>query len=222
MATDDIEFEPAWNYPEDRWRPKRPMPQIERSWPNERLARLACEDALSGYFELVPEVRLLERGQPFQYIDYVAICPEDWPVRVFGIEVKRGFPKLKDGCDVVDQMRRYRRAVISDDRVAVALGDRLPYVFCWPGLDLGDDCSHKQAGRALRIYAGRSNVGSIDREYRWLYGPTPDLDAWRLRVRLTCGQEAFWTSQGFEMVAGYFGVASKHADRLERGMRTVE
>lgn len=186
------------------------------------MARKALEDTLAPYgFNLIPEVKLKETGQPFQFIDYVAICPEDWPVKAFGIEVKRGFDKLMHGLDAVDQARRYRRALVADNRV-LPYAKRLEYVFIWPGLDWRDDCVHKAGARAVRLHAGRANVGSIDVEYVWRYHEDRTTAKWIKRVRMNCGQEAFWTSLGFEMLDGYFGAASKHVGNPDRGLRAVD
>lgn len=226
MATDDIgiELDPAWNPPPEWDRPPRPpQPKLTLKWPTERQARTALEDILEPYgFVLVPEVRLLERGHPFQFIDYVAICPENWPCKAFGIEVKRGFDKLKDGLDAVQQAQRYRKAMVSDDRVACVLGEPLEHIFIWPGLNWSDDCSHQSGARAIRLLAGRTNVGSIDAEYVWRYGPDNRTAHWVLRVRFSEGQQAFWTSVGFEMLNGYFGAATQHKDGQSRGLRSVE
>lgn len=224
MALDDmvVKVGPQWEpWPERAPRP--PQPQLAQTWPREPQARWALEDLLAPYgFVLVPEVRLREPRQPYQYIDYVMICPESWPVKVVGIEVKRGFPKLMHGLDAIDQARRYRKTIIVDDRVSVALGDRLEHVFIWPRLDWGDDCVHQAGARAARVHAGRANVGSIDAEYVWRYGHDNRDAAWQLRVRFMLGQETFWTSRGFEMLDGHLGAGAKRIGDPSRGMRSVE
>lgn len=219
----DVTVGPGWQpWPE---RPKPPpKPQLVQRWPKEPMARAALEHTLAPYgFVLVSEVRLLERGHPFQWIDYVAICPEGWPVKAFGIEVKVGFDKLIDGLDAVTQALRYRKAVVSDDRIPCVLGERLEHIFIWPSLNWADDCSHHSGARAIRILAGRSNVGSVDAGYTLRYPNTPDgVPEWKPRIKLMLGQGAFWTSRGFEMLEGYFGAASKHVGNVDRGLRSVE
>jgi hypothetical protein len=228
MPLEDLEVTvgPKWE-PAPPWHerpPRPPQPKLVTRWTDEKQARRALEDTLRPYgLVLVPEVRLLERGHPFQFIDYVALCPDVWPVKAVGIEVKRGFDKLKDGLDAVNQAKRYRKAVVSDARVSCVLGEPLEHIFIWPGLNWADDCSHKAGARAIRLDAGRANVGSIDAEYVWRYQNGDWRDArWMLRVRFTEGQEAFWTSQGFEMLDGYFGAASKKVGDPRRGLRSVE
>lgn len=227
MATDDIHFEPAWN-PPPAWAdrpPRPPRPQLTTRWPNEKLARKALEDVLEPYgLVLIPEVKLRDPGKIFLFIDYVILCPPPWPHKAIGIEVKRGFDKLQDGLDVVRQVELYRKSIVVDNRVTCVLGEPLEHIFIWPGLNWADDCSHQAGARAIRLQAGRRNIGSIDVEYVWRYRDREDWQSaeWVRRVRFTEGQEAYWTSSGFEMLEGYFGAASKRVGDCNRGMRSAE
>lgn len=220
MATDDIQFEPAWNYRDYSALPQRqkPLPSLTQEWSTEKEARVALEALLEPYgFILVPEVRVREPGKPFQRIDYVAICPAGWPIRLFGIEVKRGFPKLMHLLDVVEQAMRYRYCVIVDPRLSFAIGDRLQYVFTWPSLNAQDDCEHKAGARAIRIMAGRANIGSIDAGYGRDYGAGYSSYSSTLNLSFRLGQEYVWTDRYFN--GGRFGVGMKFAEKPLRGLR---
>lgn len=216
MFLDDMRVTvgPGWQEPKSP-----PSPTIlAQEWATEKEARIALEDLLKPYgFILVPEVRVREPGKPFQRIDYVAICPPGWPIRLFGIEVKRGFPKLMHVLDVVEQAMRYRYAVIVDSRLAFATGDRLQYVFVWPRLNALDDCDHQSGSRAIRIMAGRANIGSIDAEYRRDYTADWRTPSEKLCLSLRLGQEYVWTERYGRTEA--FGSAMKFAANPLRGLR---
>lgn len=243
MAIDDIQFEPAWNYPE-AYAPRNlrpPRPSLPLRYPDEPSARHAFDTLIAPRLNLtlVTEVRLLDRGWPFQWIDYVALCPEGSPWPAFGIEAKSGFPEVKEACDAVEQARRYRKAVVSDDRVCSLLNEHLPYIFIWPSLrwhaestweerkTWGTD-QHRSRGRAegeeraIRLLAGRTNIGSIDAEYQWVTRADGSDGQWRLRVSLMLGQQGVWSSDGFDWLDGYFGPGAMHGKTPKRGLRSVE
>lgn len=218
MTLDDmmITVGPNWEKP---WRPSAAPPApIAQVWSTEKEARAALEALFTPYgFILVPEVRVREPGKPYQRIDYVAICPAGWPIRLFGIEVKRGFPKLMHLLDVVEQAMRYRYCVIVDPRLSFAIGDRLQYVFIWPSLNALDDCEHKAGARAIRIMAGRANIGSIDAGDERDYGAGFGRYETRHHLSFRLGQEYVWTDRYY--AAGRFGVGMKFAESPLRGLR---
>jgi hypothetical protein len=238
MATEDIQFEPAWNYPDGYIirEPRPPKPVAPIRYVTERAAEIALEALLSPYFELHRQVRLTETGYPPQYIDYVAVLPEGMTFKFFGIEVKSGFEQVHDACDAIQQAMRYRKARLSDPRVALSrfLGDRPPFVFLWPELTWyvtpspvhGPDAARwqslsqaKYAGeaRALSLFAARFNIGQVCSTPRW------DEASWEWKrgASLMNGQQNVWTSRGFDGLES-FGPGAQHGSKTSRGLRYVE
>lgn len=222
MSLEDmvIKVGPDWRAP----LPRQPeQPRFPQQWATEKEARDALEQVLSPYgFILVPEVRLREPGKPHQRIDYVALCPEHWPIQIFGIEVKRGFPKLMHLLDVVEQAKRYRYAVLDDPRLPFVAGERLPYVFVWPSLNALDDCEHRSGSRAIRIMAGRSNIGSIDISFDSVQDWRGYVLEWEQCLTFRLGQEYVWTDRYYGGDGGRFGLGSKFAGTPLRGLRNPE
>lgn len=237
-----VVFEPASNepyIPYIPWDQRPPAPKLPRRYPTENDAKAMLEKLLLPYFGLYREVRLTETGYAPQRVDYVATLPEGLSLPFFGVECKRGFDDVKDACAVLRQAMRYRKARMSDPRSELSrfLGDRPPYVFIWPPINLvmddlswterRDDPARAQReyiaarqgeARALSLFAAHFNIGHIEPSPWW----NREEQAWSLGVVLMRGQEQVWTSRWFDGVENGFRHGGKHGTGADRGMRFIE
>jgi hypothetical protein len=212
---------------------------VPRRYDTEIDARAELETYLAPYFDLYSEVRLLETGQPFQFIDYVAVFKDadaQSSLRLIGIEAKSGFDEVKDGCAVIKQCMRYRKAKISDSRLTQFLGDRIPYIAVWPRIDFQKDtswCDSRPNGeivradylgarrgeqRALELLAQHWNIGFIQIRPWW----SQVHEEWHPSVTLMNGQQQVWTSRYIQQIAEGFRGGLKLATDPNRGLRFLD
>lgn len=240
MALDDLEITVGPGYASWGQRPTRPdPPRIPRRYENEPEARAALENYLAPFFDLYDEVRLLESGKPFQYIDYVAVFTDadaQSSLRFFGIEAKSGFDEVKDGCAAIKQCMRYRKAKISDQRLVRFLGERIPYIAIWPQIDFQQDTSwcddrpnseiiraeylgaRRGEARALSLLAQHWNIGQIEIRPWWSWREA----TWQPSVTLMNGQQQVWTSRYIQQIVdGFRGGLTLAAD-ANRGLRFLD
>jgi hypothetical protein len=239
-----VEFEPVWNHPPGHvpsFYDRPPAPRLPRRYPNERDAERALGKILEPYCTLYPQVRITETGYPPQRIDFVAVFKDadaQSSLRLFGIEVKRGFDRVAEACAVIKQAMRYRKARMADPRMDLSrfLGDELPYVAIWPGFDWfqGTDwCKGRPnadimaaeyrarcygEARALYQLAQHWNIGYIELCPWWSY----DDQEWHPGIRLMLGQQQVWTSRYIDQIADGFRAGAKFASNGKRGLRYLE
>lgn len=118
------------------------------------------EAALSQWFSLIPQVRMLHLGGDHLRIDFVAIpTSEGFPSPLVGIECKACYKTFSEYADALKQAIDYRHATLADSRIPSPLPNKLPFVFLFPGSTYRPDWC---AG-ADRL-AGKFNVGVIHQE----------------------------------------------------------
>lgn len=233
-----VQVEPVWNE-NTPYATRPPAPVLPRRYDNENDARVALERYLKPYFRLYPEVRLLESGKPFQRIDYIAVFKDadaQSSLRMIGIEAKSGFDEVKDGCAVIRQCMRYRKAKVSDSRLPQFIGERIPYIAVWPEIDFQKDTSwcdgrpngeiiradylgaRRGEARALFLLAQHWNIGHILIHPWWSRADSE----WQSSVTLMNGQQQVWTSRYIQQIAEGFRGGLKFAADPERGLRFLD